>query len=482
MGSSAEVSERSDAGTAGTAGTAGEAERPRVELSFVAGTLELRGLSPTDLALPEAGRWDNRSACFRTPAHEYGNVVRTLVEADYPCDDRARNYTELTSGAQVQRVPRPYQKEAVSEWTKQGGRGVVVLPTGAGKTHVAVMAIDQRRRSTLVVAPTLDLVRQWYDLLRTTFRTHVGVVGGGEHDVQPITVTTYDSAYLHMENFGARFGIVVFDECHHLPSGAYSMAAQACLAPFRLGLTATPERTDGREAALTNLIGPVVYRREIGELSGEYLAEYETVRLEVDLGPEERVEHDEARAEYLAFVRQQGIRMGDPRGFGEFIMRSARSPEGRSAMRAYRRQRELAFAAPAKLDYVEYLLHEHRKGRAIIFTQDNATAYRVSKRFLIPAITHQTKLKERSAILERFADGRYGAVVTSKVLNEGVDVPDASVAIVISGSGSVREHVQRLGRILRPKDGKRATLYELVSAGTSETGTSKRRRDHEAYR
>ncbi len=485
MGSSAET--REEPGQETSQETRQRA-RPRVELSFVAGTLELRGLSPTDLpmlsmlSMPEAGKWDARSGCFRAPAAEYGNVVRMLVEAEYECDDRARDYTELTSGAQVQRVPRPYQKEAVAEWTRQGGQGVVVLPTGSGKTHVAVMAIDQRRRSTLVVAPTLDLVRQWYDLLRTTFRTKVGVVGGGEHDVQPLTVTTYDSAYLHMENFGARFGIVVFDECHHLPSGAYSMAAQACLAPFRLGLTATPERSDGREAALTNLIGPVVYRQEIGELSGEYLADYETVRLNVELSPEEREEHDEARAEYLAFIRQQGIRMGDPRGFGEFIMRSARSPEGRSAMRAYRRQRELAFAAPAKLDYVENLLHEHRRGRAIIFTQDNATAYRVSKRFLIPAITHQTKIKERSAILERFSEGTYGAVVTSKVLNEGVDVPDANVAIVISGSGSVREHVQRLGRILRPRDGKRATLYELVSAGTSETNTSKRRRDHEAYR
>jgi superfamily II DNA or RNA helicase len=118
----------------------------------------------------------------------------------------------------------------------------------------------------------------------------------------------------------------------------------------------------------------------------------------------------------------------------------------------------------------------------LLFTQDNANAYALARRFLIPIITHETKVRERSEILAGLADGSYGAVVTSKVLNEGVDLPDASVAVVVSGSASVREHVQRLGRILRPKEGKRALLYELVTAGTTETFTSSRRRDHSAYR
>ena len=155
-------------------------------------------------------------------------------------------------------------------------------------------------------------------------------------------------------------------------------------------------------------------------------------------------------------------------------------------MAAYRRQREIAFAAPAKLDYVELLLERHRDDRVLLFTDDNATAYAVSRRFLVPAITHQTKVRERSEILACLADGRYGAVVTSKVLNEGVDIPEANVAVVMSGSGSVREHVQRLGRILRrhvsKSGGKGALLYELVTASTSETSTSDRRREHSAYR
>src|SRR4029453_4879327 len=111
----------------------------------------------------------------------------------------------------------------------------------------------------------------------------------------------------------------------------------------------------------------------------------------------------------------------------------------------------IAFTAPAKLEYVEHLLQEHRHDRTIIFTQDNATVYLVSRRFLVPAITHQTKVRERSTILASFAAGRTGALVTSKVLNEGVDIPEANVAIVMSGSGSVREHVQRLGRVLRKR-------------------------------
>jgi len=148
---------------------------------------------------------------------------------------------------------------------------------------------------------------------------------------------------------------------------------------------------------------------------------------------------------------------------------------------AYRRQRALALAAAGKLEYLQHLLHTHRNDRMLVFTQDNATAYEVSRRFLIPVITHQTKVKERSEILSGFDEGTYGAVVTSKVLNEGVDIPSANVAVVLSGSGSVMEHVQRLGRILRRHGEKRAKLYELVSKNTSETGTSDRRREHRAY-
>jgi superfamily II DNA or RNA helicase len=285
-----------------------------------------------------------------------------------------------------------------------------------------------------------------------------------------------------MEHLGARFGLLVFDECHHLPGVSYALSARFSLAPFRLGLTATPERTDGRENELVALVGPLVYRKDIVELSGDYLAEYETIRVAVDLSAVERMQYEEARGLYVAFLREQGISMAQPDGWTQFIIRASRSDEGRRAMKAYQRQRELAFTAPAKLEYLQRLLFKHRGDRVLIFTQDNATCYQVSRTFLVPAITHHTKVKERTDSLKKFAEGHYGVLVTSKVLNEGVDIPAANVAVVLSGSGSVREHVQRLGRVLRKSAGKHALLYELVTGGTSEARTSERRRDHVAYR
>jgi superfamily II DNA or RNA helicase len=453
-----------------------------VELRYQGGTLEVRGLGADHPAAAPPLVHDPRSASHRAPALAYADVVLALRKHDLAFEDHARAYPTLATGARVHREPRPFQTEALAAWRRAGCRGVVVLPTGAGKTQVALMAIDDRRRGTLVVAPTLDLVRQWFDQLTAAFGEPVGIVGGGEHTVHPLTVTTYDSAHLYMEHLGARFGLLVFDECHHLPGPTYAQAARMALAPYRLGLTATPERSDGREDDLAWLVGPQVFRKDITELSGAYLADYETERIVVDLAPEERQAHDEARATYVGFLREQGIDMSRPDGWSQFIIRASQSQAGRRALDAYRRQRQLAFTAPAKMQYLEHLLHEHRGDRVLLFTQDNATCYAISRRFLVPAITHHTRVRERSEFLRGFSEGHYGVLATSKVLNEGVDIPAANVAVVVSGSGSVREHVQRLGRVLRKQEGKTARLYELVTGGTSEARTSERRRDHVAYR
>lgn len=450
-------------------------------LTFRAGTLEIRGVGDPAL-LPDVCRWDDRTDCFRAPAVAYADVVMSFFRRKAPYTDDARDYAELDGGLRIRREPRPFQSEALAAWRAQRNRGLVILPTGAGKSYVAQMAIDATRRSTLVVVPTLDLVRQWYDLLRVGFGREVGVVGGGDYRVCDLTVTTYDSAHIHMEHFGNRFGLVVFDECHHLPGDAYRFAANACLAPFRLGLSATPERADGRHVDLEQLIGPLVYRQHVTELKGEYLADYDVERVDVELTPAEWAEYEHNRGVYRAFVASQGIRMSSPSGWQDFIIRSSQSAAGRAAMRAWRAYKRISSAAPSKLDFVEHLLDRHRRDRVLVFTQSNDTAHTVARRFLVPVITHQTKPTERSALLSGLADGTYQALATSKVLNEGVDVPDANVAIVISGSGSVREHVQRLGRILRKSGDKRAVLYELVAANTAEEFTSERRREHDAYR
>ena len=146
-------------------------------------------------------------------------------------------------------------------------------------------------------------------------------------------------------------------------------------------------------------------------------------------------------------------------------------------MLAHREARGIAFGTEGKLRVLAELLSQHAGDRTLIFTDDNATVYRVSQDLLIPAITHQTPVKERHEILTKFRSGEYGTLVASRVLNEGVDVPEASVAIVLSGTGSTREHIQRLGRVLRKGSvpGKVAKLYEVIAEDTSEEGVSKRR-------
>src|SRR5262249_17663633 len=228
-------------------------------------------------------------------------------------------------------------------------------------------------------------------------------------------------------------------------------------------------------------IGPLVYRREIKELAGDFLAEYRAERLYVELTPEEQEQYRVAREAYRSFVDEKRISMGGPHGWQRFIQETSRSREGRAAFQAYREQRRLSLAAPAKLEILARLLETHRRDRVLIFTHDNATVYQIARRFLVPAITHQTKVKEPRRILDAFAEGKFPVVVTSRVLNEGVDVPAASVGIVLSGSGTVREHVQRLGRLLRKHGDKQALLIEVVTRGTGEEFTSERRRQHHAY-
>ena len=435
---------------------------------------------PAGLTLPGC-TFDDRVRLWRAPAHRYRDLMRALHRAKVEIDNQAGGFETLDLGLRLEREPFPYQAEAVEAWWTEGRNGVVVLPTGTGKTFVAQLIVSRVARSCLVVVPTLDLMQQWYGEMSTAFDVEVGLIGGGYYDPQPITITTYDSAYIHMERLGNQFALLVFDEVHHLPGPSYAVAAEMSIAPFRLGLTATPEREDGGERRLERLVGPILYRREIGELAGEFLAEYETRRIRVRLSKEEREQYVTERAIYREFVDKHRIGMSSRSGWVRFLMMTSRSEEGRRAFLAYRTQKSISQASGAKLRMLETLIEQHRNDRALIFTSDNDTVYRISREFLIPAITHQTKVRERHETLQKFNAGDYPFIVTSKVLNEGVDVPAANVGIVLSGSGTVREHVQRLGRILRRKEGKQAILYELVAEDTAEEFTSSRRRQHGAY-
>ncbi len=451
-----------------------------VEITYDRGTLIIKGANDKS-QLTKDSLWDERENLYRLKASSYDKLILKLIKDKTPYKDNARDYKELNLVSNVHQEPFPYQKEAMKSWLKNRGRGVVVLPTGSGKSYLATLSIENKQRSTLLVVPTLDLMNQWYDTLHSSFNIDIGLIGGGYYEVKDITITTYDSAYIHMENIGNRFGLIIFDECHHLPGETYSLAAHLCLAPFRLGLTATPERADGQHILLDELIGKTVYRKEITELSGKYLADYETVKLTVSLSDEQVKEYQEQRQIYTDYLRKMGINMSSPDGWGRFIMLSAGSKEGRLAFKAYRKQKELALAAPSKIKVLKNLLKKHRKDRVLVFTQNNQSVYQISKKFLIPAITHQTKVKERSSILSAFNEGVYRAIVTSKVLNEGVNVPEANIGVILSGSGSIMEHVQRLGRILRKSKDKTALLYEVITEKTTEEYISKRRRQHNAY-
>jgi superfamily II DNA or RNA helicase len=464
-----------------TAGDTTNGQSQPIRLLFDAGTLIVEGL-PADQEPNLPGvKYDFRTRQFRAEAIWYRTIVEHVRKHKQPYTDAARAYEPAPWRLHVAKAAFPHQVEGLKTWWEAGGRGVVVLPTGTGKTHLANMAIERVGRPTLVITPTIDLMNQWYDELTLSFGVEAGLLGGGYYEIQPLTVTTYDSAYLNMDRLGNRFGFIVFDECHHLPGPTYGLAATCAIAPFRLGLTATPERADYAHTHLDQLIGPIVYRREITELRGDYLAEYRVMTLYVHLSDEDRLRYEQSREVYRAFVQQAGINMSRPNGWGQFIFLAHRSPEGREAFRAYREQRELALAAPAKLNLLGKLLERHNGDRVLIFTHDNATVYKIARQFLVPVITHQTKTRERREILLRFNAGTYPIVATSRVLNEGVNVPEANVAIVLSGSGSVREHVQRLGRVLRKSGDKEAVLYEVITRDTVEEFTSSRRRQHDAY-
>ena len=451
-----------------------------IELSYDSGTIVATmpdGAAPPP---PEPFVWDGRTAQWRAPAGAYRETILGLEASGTPYTDRAARFEKPRLESRVAMEPRPYQREALGAWRRGTPelRGVVVLPTGAGKTAVAVSAMEKLGRSTLVVVPTLALLKQWYSILQDSFghAVPIGLLGGGYHEITPITVTTYDSAYIHAERYGDRFGLVVYDEVHHLPAEKYAVIPKMLLAPYSLGLTATPERPDGGHELLPELVGPVVYRLSPEDLAGTYLAPFETVRIPIQLTARERVDYSVADAVYRDFLAKHRLSVRSPEDWQRFIMVASTSHSGgREALVAARQRRELRANAERKGATLERLLKEHWADRTIVFTKSVDEVYALSGRFLIPGITYETPARERKEILDRFREGRYRAVVASDVLNEGVDVPEANVAVILAGSASRREYVQRLGRVLRPREGKKATLYELVTEGTGEEAVSRRR-------
>ncbi len=418
---------------------------------------------------------DDRSGGYRAPAYRYTDLREALDDRGVDYRDRVLDTEPLALRTRYQL--REYQQEALDAWHGAGDRGVVELPTGAGKTVLAIAAMAKLGVPTLVVVPTVDLLDQWRRELVAEFDRPIGQFGGGEQRREPITVSTYDSAYLKADDVGGEFGFVVFDEVHHLGGEGYREIARLLAAPARLGLTATFERPDGAHEAIVDLVGPRVYSLDPDDLAGEHLADYEIRRIEVDLTDEEREAYDDAQSTFVDYLKRSGISMNRGSDYQELVKRSGRDPEAREALLAKQRARRIVREADGKVDELGRLLDRHRGDRVIVFTASTDLVYRLSERYLLPAITNETGAAERREILDRFRSGEYSRVVTANVLDEGVDVPDANVAVLLAGSGSEREFTQRLGRILRPNaDGSRALLYEVVSEETAEERVAARRR------
>jgi len=422
---------------------------------------------------------DKRHHFLRIQPIYFASVKSALRKQQTPFTISFDEHPALSFETTLNLEPRPYQHEALTHWLAAGSAGVVVLPTGAGKTLVAAMAIHETHLWTLAVVPTLDLLQQWRLALASSLSIHadeVGIFGGGEKELKPITIITYDSAALYPREL-KRFGLLIFDECHHLPAPTYRLIAESAFTPLRLGLSATPERGDMAHTDLDLLIGQEVYRRSPAELTeGRYLAQYQEVPIDIALSSEDEARYIEQRRIYRSFLQRRRIVIRSPEEFQQkIIFLSARDPEARKAMLAWREARNIAMNTPAKYVEIERLLRLHATDQVILFSEYNQVVEEISRRYCLPNIIYKTPVEERRTILERFRAGQYTKLVTGRVLNEGVDVPDCRVAIIVSGNSTKREYIQRLGRILRPKVGQ-ALLYELITSGTTEEEIAKRRK------
>jgi superfamily II DNA or RNA helicase len=462
-----------------------------MRLEFEEGTLLLQDAPEM---VPHA-EWDDRVEEYRTQAYRYRSLLEwagqwsdsdeqvTLHDSlGDDLTDAARNYPDIALTPTLQIEPRDYQQAALDAWRTHDRQGTVILPTGSGKTFLGLQAIADAGVSALVVTPTIDLMNQWHATLTNAFgdqlTEEVGVLGGGSHEIAAVTVTTYDSAYRYIDEYGDQFGLLITDETHHLAAETYLQIPEMTLAPYRLGLTATYERADGREELLEDRMGPVVYEEAVDDLAGEFLSEYETIQMSVELTSEERTEYDDEYQIYRDYVDSHDFVLWKEQGYAEFLKRTSYDPQGRRALIAKQRAERIARTANKKLDTLDNLLKRHHDDRVIVFTANNDFAYDISREFIIPCITHQTDTDERTEILERFRSGEYSMLATSQVLDEGIDVPAANVGIILSGSASKRQYAQRLGRILRPTDDRQpARLYEIITTDTMETYVSQRRRD-----
>jgi DNA excision repair protein ERCC-3 len=373
---------------------------------------------------------------------ERGHLKQTLLKLGWPAEDlagyvdgEAHQIDLVTDGWEL----RPYQVQATDSFW-HGGSGVVVLPCGAGKTIVGAAAMAQASATTLILVTNTVSARQWKDelLKRTTLtEEEIGEYSGARKEIRPVTIATYQvmttrrkGVYTHLELFDARdWGLIVYDEVHLLPAPIFRMTADL-QTRRRLGLTATLVREDGREGDVFSLIGPKRYDAPWKDIESQgWIAPADCIEVRVDLEQAER-----------------------------FVYATA-EPEDR-----YR----LAASTPAKSKLVRRIAEHHADEPLLVIGQYIDQLDELGERLECPVIKGETTVKERQRLFQAFRTGEIKRLVVSKVANFSIDLPEASVAIQVSGTfGSRQEEAQRLGRVLRPKgDGRTARFYSIVARDT----------------
>jgi superfamily II DNA or RNA helicase len=456
-------------------------------LSFSGGTLLIEGLPRAEAqrqlaplaAAQVAHAWDDRVRAWRCDAGDYAAIRDRFAAAGLRCDDRFAAWRPVRWPRLSLPPLRAEQQAALDAWLK-APRGLVVMPTGTGKTEVALAIMARAATATLVVAPVRDLMYQWQRRILAGLGYDPGIIGDGVYRARPVSVTTYDSACIHMQRLGDQFGLIVFDECHHLTGAIRRDAARMCGAPMRLGLTATPWGQDERQAELERLIGPTVYQMQLTAAKGGALADFDVVKIPVHLSPDEQARYDRCARQVREYVAER--RKSEPDfAWGDLCAETARTPEARRVMQAFHAKKSIEDRAEEKLRVLEDLFRLHAGDKCLVFAGSNAMARDVSRRFLIPCLLSHCRKRERQEVLTGLEQGTYPALVANQVLDEGVDLPAVKVAIVIGGTASSRQAQQRLGRILRKQGQARATLYEIVCADTGEVDRSRQRRKSDAY-
>jgi superfamily II DNA or RNA helicase len=449
-----------------------------MRLLFDRGTILVSEAPPgVDLGDVPGLLWDPRVKAHRAPARRYLEVREHLARRGVSFRDGVPFQDPEPAKSVWSAIPlRPYQEAALCAWDLGERRGLVVLPTGSGKTRIALAAMARTGLRSLCLVPTRVLLEQWLREIRAVYGGKPGCFGDGLHECLPVTVATFEGAFRHMDKLGNRFDLLVIDEAHHFGSGLRDEALEMSIAPARLGLTASPPRQGAAAARLAELIGPPVYELAVGDLAGRFLASFDIVTLHLELTDEERATYEALMAAFRGPFLQ--FRRFEPEGsWQDFVRNAARTAEGWRAISAWRQARKLLAFTGAKRKALESLLDRHRQSRALVFTADNDSAYAIARERLIMPLTCDIGRKEREEVLARFSKGELRALVSARVLNEGLDVPDAEVAVVVGGAFGEREHLQRVGRLLRPAPGKRALVYELVSRGTMEIAQARRRRE-----